>query len=479
MVMAEAFALPMGPPGSAVCLPASSRAAPSRLSRGLPAILALAFWAVLLGLLPAAAQPARAAEAGPTDAKVAVPSLLDFDGCVRLAIQQSPYFNKSAVEIDLRRMNETDSRYTMFPPPMTFRTYYYVDRPQQFGLNPKPYSLNFSMDPWNPVGSYFSLQAEKVATQMAIFAHLQAINGGLERLGKMFLHLASMKRLTTFQRDLINLCREKLTYAENRRTIGTGTSLEVQVATQELELAKNELGQLEFSQKRTLTNLKTFLGLKPEQPVEFELRDARRQVLGSFDPAAATLEQAKANSFELKILKLKQELQGYNVTVAKTKVLPEFLFNTQTPDPLSVTNARGLYVGLGLQVPVWDGFKRIRNISRQKAVLKQVGNEKDLKELDLADKWNELQENIGNSAAGLKITKSQEELTRLKERQAEIFYNSGTEQLPAWLDARKGGLEAQKNSFTKALEYDDFILDLRQFSGDLGNSYVDQKSWQK
>ena len=102
-----------------------------------------------------------------------------------------------------------------------------------------------------------------------------------------------------------------------------------------------------------------------------------------------------------------------------------------------------------------------------------------MKEIDLADKWSDLQENIGNSAAGLKITKSQEELTRLKERQAEIFYNSGTDQLPAWLEARKASLEAQKNSFTKSLEYDDLILSLRQFSGDLGTSYVDQKSWQK
>ena len=297
MVMAEAFAHPWDPRGQQS---AGRRAGCGQISRGLPAILAMAFLALLLGLLPAAAQPAWAAEAGPADAKVAVPGLLDFDGCVRLAIQQSPYLTKSAVEIDIRRMNETDSRYSMFPPPMTFRTYYYVDRPQQPGLNPKPYSLSFSMDPWNPVGSYFSLQAEKVATQMAIFAHLQAISTGLERLGKMFLHLASINRLAAFQRDLINLCREKLTYAENRRTIGTGTSLDVQVATQELELAKNELGQLELTRKRTLSNLKTFLGLKPEQQVEFDLRDARRQVLGSFDPAAATLEQAKARSFELK-----------------------------------------------------------------------------------------------------------------------------------------------------------------------------------
>jgi outer membrane protein TolC len=480
MVTAEAFAHPWDPRGrQSAGRPARGRAA-GPISRGLPAILAMAFLALLLGLLPAAAQPARAAEASLTDAKVAIPGLLDFDGCVRLAIQQSPYLTKSAVEIDIRRIDENDSRYTIIPPPITFRTYYYVDRPRQpAGLNPRPYSLSFTMDPWNPVGSYFNLQAEKVATQMAIYTHLQSISTGLERLGTMFLHLASMKTLTAMQSNLIKLCREQLTYAENRRTIGTGTSLEVQVATQELELAKNELAHLELTRKRTLSNLKTFLGLKPEQPVEFDLHDARRQVLGSFDPAAATLEQAKAGSFELKILQMKKEMQGYNVTVAKTRVLPDLLFTSQTPDPLSVTSARGLYVGLGLQVPVWDGFKRIRNISRQKALLKQVGADKDVKELDLTDKWNEIQENISGSAAGLKIAKSQEELTRLKERQAEIFYNSGTDQLPAWLEARKASLEAQKGSFTKALAYDDLILNLRQFSGDLGASYVDQKSWQK
>lgn len=479
MVMAEAFVHPWAPRGQQSACRRARGQAYCQISRGLQVILARACLPLLLGLLLAASQPTWAAEASSTDAKVAVPSLLDFEGCVRLAIQQSPYLTKSAVEIDIRRFDESDSRYTIFPPPITFRTYYYVDRPNQPGLNPKPYSLNFSMDPYNPFGSYFTLQAQKAATQMAIFAHLQAVSTGLERLGNIFLHLASIKRLTALQSNLVNLCRESLTYAENRRTIGTGTSLEVKVATQELELAKSEMERLELAAKRTRTSLKLFLGLKPEQQVEFDLRDAQRQVLGKFDPAAATLEQAKAKSFELKALELKKELQGYNVTVAKTKAFPSLLFTTQTPDPLSVTSARGLYVGLGLEVPVWDGFKRIRNISRQKALLKQVGTDKDLKDMDLTDKWNNLQENIGGAASGLKIAKSQEELARLKERQAEIRYNSGTDQLPGWLEARKATLEAQKGSVSKALEHDELILDLRQFSGDLGDSYVDQKSWQK
>ena len=150
----------------------------------------------------------------------------------------------------IRRLDENDSRYSIFPPPITFRTYYYVDRPQQpLGLTPKPYSLSFATEPYNPFGSYFTLQAQKAATQMAIFAHLQKVNEGLEHVGKFFLNLASLKRLTVLQANLVNLCRENLTYAENRRTIGTGTSLEVKVATQELELAKNEMEHLELARE--------------------------------------------------------------------------------------------------------------------------------------------------------------------------------------------------------------------------------------
>ncbi|MCX5889747.1 MAG: TolC family protein [Deltaproteobacteria bacterium] len=475
--MAQAFAHPGDPAGRRFALNRTNSPNSHQIRRGLGVILALSLVVLILGVL-GSPEPTLAAEPDPVEAKIALQGSLDYDACARLAIRQSPYLTKTSVEIDIRQLDEADSRHSMVPP-LTFRSYYYVDRPNQPGLNPKPYSLNFSMDPYNPFGSYFTLQAQKMATRMAVFGHLKVISDGLERIGKMFLNLATTKRLAGLQADLVNLSRENLVYAENRLSIGTGTSLEVRIATQELELAKSEQSRLGLSQKRTSSSLKTFLGLKPDQQVDFDLRDAHRQVTGSFDPAAATLEQAKEKSYELKLLELKKEMQGYMITVAKARIFPSILFTTQTPDPLSVTSARGLYVGLGLEVPVWDGLKRFRNVSRQKAVLKQISTEKDLKEIDLTDKWNTLQEEFRSAAANLKLAQGQEELDRLKERQGEIRYQSGTEPLPSWLAARKAILEAQKSAAARAQEYDESILNLRVFSGDLGNSYVDQNSWQK
>jgi outer membrane protein TolC len=251
------------------------------------------------------------------------------------------------------------------------------------------------------------------------------------------------------------------------------------LAAQELELARSEQDRLRHTEKRTLGQLRSFLGLKAETNLNLDLRDAGRQVLGSFDPAAATLAQTKDRSYDLKMLELKKDLQGYNVALAKSKIFPSLLFTTQTPDPLSLNSSHGLYVGFGLEVPVWDGFTRIRNVSRQKAVLKQYGAEKDLKEMDLSDQWEAEQGELQEAAASWKLARSQEELARLKERQAEIRYQSGGVQLPAYLEGRKGILDAQKSVAVKAMGYHAAVLKLRLISGDLGHSYVDQSAWQK
>ena len=264
-------------------------------------------------------------------------------------------------------MDEADSRWGMVPP-LTFTTIYYVNRPEHTG-NSKPYNINFSTDPYNPLGAYFTLQAQKLITQMAVLTHLQSISKGLQRLGDYYLQLDTLDKLAACQRELVQVSRENLTYAENRLSIGTGTSLEVKVARQQLDLAQGEQEGIALSMKRVLAALKNFLGLPSTQDFTPNFRDSKRQVLGSFDPATATLDQAKDRSYELKAIELHKQLQNYNIRLAKAKVLPTFVFTTQTPSPLNVSNGQGLYVGLGLQIPVWDGFKRIRNVSRQKAIV--------------------------------------------------------------------------------------------------------------
>jgi outer membrane protein TolC len=251
------------------------------------------------------------------------------------------------------------------------------------------------------------------------------------------------------------------------------------MARQQLELALGGQEGIALSRKRSLNGLKNFLGLQSTQDVTPNFRDSRRQVLGSFDPATATLEQAKNRSYELKVLEIHKQLQTYNIRLAIAKVFPTILFTTQSPDPLNFNTGSGLYVGFGLEIPVWDGFKRVRDISRQKTVLKQIGAEKVEKESGLEDQWFDLLGVVQEKSVALKNAQALENLARLKAHQSDVRYQSGGAPLTVVLDSRKEVLAAQKEMLGRGLEYDKAVLKLRENSGDLGYSYVDANSWQK
>lgn len=437
-------------------------------------LICIIVWAFMTFGLTALSQPVQGAP--PSGNPTLSPSgALNYEEAVKIALNQSPYLTKSSLEIDVKRLDETDSRYNLFPS-IDFRTYYYLNRPT--GITGAPYSLNFSTDPgYNPIASYFSLQAQKMATQFAILSHLKVISEGLERLGQLFLDLDVIKNQTFILKDRINLVREQLAYAESRFSAGTGTSLEVKEAQLALKGTQSELDNLALKQKHGLSNLKNFLGVRPTQELTPDLQNTHRQVLGSFDPASVTWEQAKSRSYDLKMMEIAIKLQDYNVKLAKVKVLPTILFTTQTPDPLSSTQS-GLYAGFGLYVPLWDGFKRIRNVTRQKTVLKQFDNNKSQAENELEKKFQQAQEKVMEATSGLNLAQSQVELLQLKTRHLEISYQSGGAILPLLLESRKHVIEAKKQVLLKTLDHDTAVLALRQISGDLGHTYVNASSWQ-
>jgi outer membrane protein TolC len=444
---------------------------PCRFTLGLCLLLCL----LVLGLSgPVAAAPAEKEPAGKPAAPG--PLSLSFEESVRLAIRQSPYFTKSSLDIELRNMDETDSRYSMVPT-LNLRTLYYANRPSH--NNSKPYQLSFTTEPYNPMGAYFTLQAQKLATRLAILAHLDNISKGIMRLGGMYLELDYLQKVAAYQTKVVDTTKENLIFCENRVSIGTGTSLELKLASQELQLARNEQDQIAFSRRKVLGNLRTFLGLKGNEELSVDLRDVRGQVLGSFDTAAASVDQAKNSSYELKALEVKKKLQGYNILQAKTRLLPRFMLTVQNPDPLNTVTNTGMYAGIGFTVPVWDGFKRYRNIGRQKTILRQMSSDKDLKEADLEERWMSAQQDLQTAASALKIAQSQEELARLKERQSEIRYHSGGEPLPTMLEGQKGIWQAKKAEAMKSMDYAKAALALRQLSGDLGTSYVKESSFEK
>jgi outer membrane protein TolC len=401
--------------------------------------------------------------------------VLDFDTCAQIAIRQSPFLTKSNLEIQVRQLDEKDSKSDFFPS-FNFQTRYYTSQVTQGGVTSSPYSLTFVSESYSPVEAYFSLQVRKIITKIAIITHLKAISEGLNRLGRMFLELDSLSQLTQVQTELIQLAGKNVTYMQEQQKIGQGNALEIKIASQELEMARLQHHKLLEGQKKIKESIRVFLALPAGQEPRFDLARSRSQILGDSEARMDSAETLQTSSFDYKIQGLKRELQKYKIILAKTKMLPTLSLGAQTPDPLSLVQSRSLFFYVGANIPVWDGLKRLRNISRQKTILRQVDAEANEKEIDFKEKWRTSQEDLTEAAMQLKLSQSQLELAMLKSKQQEVRYHNLGEPLPVFLEGEKGVSEARKNTILKSLEYDQAKLNLRNLANELVSHYVNENS---
>ncbi len=445
----------------------------ARPATGRLAVFLAGWFAACLTLTaaPAAAAPETLSPGGQSQS---LPASVDFDACARLALKQSPYFTKSALEIEVRRLDEKDSK-SDYLPTVNLRAKYYLSQPSRASLtNPTDYSLDVAIDSYNPLVAHYGVKIRQLLKQVAILSHLKIISQGLKELGNGFLEMDALSRLAALQGQMQELAGRHLTLAQRRLELGEAAPLEVKIAGQEAEVAKMEKERLAAAQTRLQERLRSFLGLKPAQALHFDTRQGRSQVLGAAE--SPDWEKSRPRSFDARIEALKRELQSWNVTLARLRLLPGLTAAVQTPDPIALTGVRGYFFSVGLSWPVFDGFKRVRDISRQKTILAQADAEAEVKEHDFQDRWREATDNLKAAAAARRLARSQLELARLKERQEEIKFQGGAALTQA-LAGQRGRLEAEAQVVLKDLEHDRALLELRHLSGDLVKRYVSEHAW--
>ncbi len=398
---------------------------------------------------------------------------MDFAECVKFSLKESPVLTGSTVDIELRRLDESDSRYA-FIPSFSLRTSYLLNPPDG-NKNPdfRRYSYGFVTENYNPVEIYFNLRARQILTKIGILAHFQVTSDFLQRLGAGFLELEALDRISALQQELIRLAEGGLAAVRSRLDTGGVSPLDVQVAEQDVQMVRIELDRLEGAKTTILEGVRSLMGVGNHEVLILELHNVREQVLGRFEPGSVTEEQARKSSFELRIQELKRELQEKNITLSYTRFLPVLTWGVQTTDPLSGEQESGLFFSVGFELPLWDGLKRYHNVFRQKQVMRQVDAEGKSKEISFETRWSAAQRGMADAAVGLDMAGAQKRLVELRERQAEIGYNAGRIGVTDFLGARRTLLENQKAVVRHSLEYDKAVLAVRALSGDLVRSYVD------
>jgi len=405
--------------------------------------------------------------------KVVPDKALNFENCVHLALRQSPYFVDSAMEVQLQRINESDTWYQLLPK-LLVSTGYVVSGPDID--NSDRFSLSFSTGNYDPFTAGFSISAAKLVTQIAILGHMSSINNGLYNLGNMFMTLGQLEQLLVVQDELVSLAMHEKTYLSNLLETGGANPLEVRIAEQQVEMAVLQRESLEARRDELKDDLKIFLGLGVEDNLELDLADSGDQVLGYFRPEDIGVETVRKNNIELKIQQQTREIQEYNIKLAWAKYLPKFYFQARTADPIDKDDADdGLYTSVGFTWTLWDWGERYRNVRRQRLNSRQDLVKENIMELDISSDWRSGLSTKRRTSASLKVARAEVELAGLRKRQGEISYQAGTQPFPAYLAQIREYFLARKEALDKELQDDKAMFELRFMSGDLFNSYINAK----
>lgn len=394
--------------------------------------------------------------------------VLDFDDCVHLALSQSPFLVESAMDIRLNQISETDAWWKLLPS-ISIRTSYAVTRPDS---SDNRYSLNFGTDSYDPVSAGFGIQAAKLVTEVAVLGHMKAISEGLNQVAALYLKLFFMDQATVLQDELVALARHEKAYLSNLLKTGGANPLEVRIAEQQVELAQLESDRLAAERSEDMEKMKTLLGVQMDDHLKLNLDDANDQVLGHFMLDSVSLEDARRNSFDLKIRKHFGELQKYKVKLAWAEFLPRPFFELRSADPIQGGGSSGLYFDVGLNVKLWTWGERYRNVKRQRMNVEKNRVRYDLESMDMETTWRSLNALYRRNIASMKVARAQVELAGLKKRQSEISYQNGTQPFPIYLEQIKQYFMARKNAILKEMEQYLALLELRHMSGHLYNGYV-------
>ncbi len=411
----------------------------------------------------------------------------DFNECVRVALTQSPLLVKSALEIETKRLDEQDAYFQFIPTFQIVTTYYFsqpplIDKDEQ--ADRKPYSLTFSTQSYNPILQYFEVAARHAYIKVAIVEHMKVIEQALATLGTDFLQLATLKKLLALNAQKQKDAKRNLEYYKTRQGLGHVSQLDVQIATTRLDLARDEEQQLKNKNRVLLDHLKYMIGVPFVQKLELNLTNAADQVLEKFDPLTVTDKVIMKNSYDLREIKVKRDLQKKNIALSYVKFIPTFDFGIRSLDTLASNTSyeKGaedqVYPFITLTMPM-DWLTKGRDVARQYKKLEQLDASAKSTEYEIISTVQNSFTQLGTANSNVGYHSTQLKLSQLNCERAKYLYDSGEYTYDQVYEQQDKLNSVKSNLLNAQLERERALLQLRYLSGELRIRYVSESIREK
>jgi len=274
-------------------------------------------------------------------------------------------------------------------------------------------------------------------------------------------------------RSNVELSETLLKLAQQQKSAGTGTGIEVTRAEVQLANDRQSLIRAENDRNRATLTLLKAMGLRLDAPVDFTNKLEFKQV--DTAPGDALVEQARKARPELKTQQQREDAARVSVDAVKSERLPSVGASADygTIGP-AIVGAHPTYtMGVSLRVPVFDGGRREARIGEGVSQYRQ----EQLRTRDLGQQID-LQvrtalENLRSAAAEVQAATEGRNLSESELAQARRRYEAGVATSVEVTDAQTRLQRARDNLVIALYDHNVARLDLATATGTIGE-YVNQ-----
>jgi outer membrane protein TolC len=393
----------------------------------------------------------------------------DFPTCVRYALVHSETLMKNRLEIQIQSADLKDAHGEIFP---TFevQTRYYFARTRNINYaatsGGQKFSASLVMSNFNPMVALVKIKAKSILVDAATTTHQHKISEHIGNLGKLFYRISFLEKTIRAEKQIAALLKNKVNYAKTRNEQGDFDPITSRVLVNNQRAQEIKIRGLENALEQGKRQLKIMIGFQPDFHIPLDTRDAANQILLGFNGNHSTFADVQAGNLGLKVIAKREQFQSNMVSAAYLLLLPRPVVIFQDLNN-QVDAASGTTFGVGMDYTLWDGFRRVRDIKRQKLRASQIRIERNEAAQQLYDRFKALRADIKLSAEKEGYAREQISLSEASEERALNQYKAGTLTYDIYMDQGVAKVQASLGALNAVMERVNALIDLATISGGL------------
>ena len=393
----------------------------------------------------------------------------DFPTCVRYALVHSDSLTKNRIDIQLASVDLKDAHSEILPTLQVSTTYYLTQTVNIYNPQATPWSVQFQMVNWNPYLALLKIKSKSIMVDIAKTSHFDKISDTTANIAKIFYGIHTLEKSIRGSKQILALAQDKLTFGRSKNDQGKIDPLDLQGLQNDFRSQQIKVKSLENELQEKISQLKAMIGYHPDYHLPLDTRDAVNQILNGFRPNWITFTDVQGGNLQLKISAKKEQMQSNAVTGAYVALVPQpqLVFSQDANVPNA---ASGLNLGIGLNYMLWDGFKRARDIKRQKLMAQKYNLDREQLSQQLYLRFKKLKSGMGLSSEKESLSREQAKLADLAEEKALSNYKSGLIDYSQYMDQRIKKTQAHLDASTSLQPRVNDLIDLATISGGL-NKY--------